>query len=94
LWRKKDNLVIVVEIKEDGLIEKVKEGTSDIAKENKAKYKFAKEHFERLNKNKKIKTRYFFTYLTPKDFGKFFEYLKHGKIEKFNSEINIALEDN
>jgi len=37
LWRKKDNLVIVVEIKEDALIEKVKEGTSDIAKENKAK---------------------------------------------------------
>ena len=93
LWRKKDNLIIVVEIKEDALIEKVKEGVRDIAKENKAKYRYAKEHFERLNKNKKIKTRYFFTYLTPKDFDKFFEYLKQGKIEKFNSEINIALEE-
>jgi len=85
-----------VEIKEDALIEKVKEGTSDVAKENKAKYKFAKEHFERLNKlykQKKIKTRYFFTYLTPKDFDKFFQYLRENKIKKFNSEINITLEE-
>jgi len=93
LWRKKDNLVIVIEIKEDALIEKVKEGISDIAKENKAKYKFAKEHFDKLNRNPKIKTKYFFTYLTPKDFDKFFEYLRQGKIEKFNSEINIVLEN-
>ena len=81
----------MVEIKEDALIEKVKEGVRDIAKENKAKYRYAKEHFERLNKNKKIKTGYFFTYLTPEDFDKFFEYLKQGKIERFNSEINMAL---
>ena len=93
MWRKKDNLVIVIEIKEDVLIEKVKEGISDIAKENKAKYKFAKEHFDKLNRNPKIKTKYFFTYLTPKDFDKFFEYLRQGKIEKFNSEINIVLEN-
>jgi len=85
--------VIVVEIKEDALIKKLKEKTSDIAKENKAKYKFAKDHFKKLNKNKKIKTKYVFTYLTPKDFDKFFEYLKQGKIEKFNPEINIALEE-
>jgi len=81
---------------ENCLVEKLQEKTSDIAKENKAKYNYAKKHFENLNnilKKKKIKTKYFFTYLTPKDFGKFFEYLKQVKIEKFNSEINIALEE-
>lgn len=92
LWRKKDNMIIVVEIKEDALIEKISEEKTDVSKEHKAKYKFAKEHFERLNKNKKIKTKYFFTYLTPKDFDKFFEYLRRGEIDKFNSEINIVLE--
>jgi type III restriction enzyme len=91
LWKKKNNMIIVVEIKEDALIEKIGENSTDVAKEHKAKYKFAKDHFERLNKNKKIKTKYFFTYLTPKDFDKFFEYLRQGKIEKFNPEINIAL---
>jgi len=37
------------------MIDKIKEENSDIAKENKAKYRFAKEHFDRLNKNKKQK---------------------------------------
>lgn len=90
LWRKKDNMILVVEIKEDLLIKNITDEKTDIAKEHKAKYKFAKDHFERLNKN--IKTKYFFTYLTPNDFDKFFEYLRQGKIEKFNSEINLALE--
>jgi len=91
LWNNNGNMIIIVEVKEDALIEKISKEDSDIVKEHKAKYKFAKDHFERLNKNKKIKTKYFFTYLTPKDFDKFFEYLRQGKIEKFNSEINIAL---
>jgi len=93
LWNKNDNMIIIVEIKEDALIEKISKEDSDTVKEQKAKYKFAKNHFEKLNKDKKIKTKYFFTYLTPKDFGKFFEYLRQEKLEKFNSEINMALEE-
>ena len=78
---------IVVEIKSDG----------DDSDENKAKYKYAKEHFKRLNqilKERKIKQKYVFHFLSPNSYTEFFEYLKDGRLikEKFKSEIENLLE--
>lgn len=64
---------IVVENKSD----------KDDSDENKAKYKYAKEHFERLNKRleeQKIKQKYIFHFLSPNGYTTFFEYLKNGKL--------------
>ncbi|MBP2070730.1 DEAD/DEAH box helicase family protein [Thermoanaerobacterium butyriciformans] len=79
---------IVVEIKSDG----------DDSEENKAKYKYAKEHFERLNsllQEKGIKQKYIFHFLSPKSYPEFFEYLKDSRLieEKFKSEIENLLEN-
>lgn len=80
--------IIVVEIKADG----------DNSEENKGKYKYAKEHFIRLNKKLKekgIKQKYFFHFLSPSSYVEFFEYLKDGRLlkGKFRSEIENLLEE-
>lgn len=64
---------IVVENKSD----------KDDSDENKAKYKYAKEHFERLNQKleeQEIKQKYIFHFLSPNGYTTFFEYLKNGKL--------------
>jgi len=85
---KKDDFeyFIVVEIKSD----------KDNCDENKAKYKYAKEHFEKLNRKleeQDIKQRYIFHFLSPVNYVDFFEYLKNGKLlkEKFMSELENLL---
>lgn len=78
-----DNTV-VVEIKADG----------DDSDENKAKYRWAKQHFETLNeelKKEKIKQRYFFHFLSPASYVEFGEYLLDGRL--FKGEFRSALED-
>jgi len=80
---------IVVEIKSDG----------DDSDENKAKYKYAKEHFERLNKlleEKEIKQKYVFHFLSPSSYTEFFEYLKDNRLikGKFRSELENLLSGN
>ncbi len=79
---------IVVEIKSDG----------DDSEENKAKYKYAKEHFKRLNKKleeKGIKQEYIFHFLSPNSYTEFFEYLKDWRLIKweFRSELENLLEN-
>jgi len=87
----KDGVVhyVVVEIKSD----------KDDSDENKAKYKYAKEHFERLNKKLEendIKQKYIFHFLSPEGYTTFFEYLKDVRIldgqEKFRCELENLLE--
>ena len=89
---KKDDVeyFIVVEIKAD----------KDDSIENKAKYKYAKEHFERLNKKLKekgIKQKYIFHFLSPNGYATFFEYLKNETIfegqDKFRCELENLLEE-
>jgi len=80
---------IVVEIKSDG----------DDSDENKAKYRHAKKHFERLNKklqDEEIKQIYIFVFLSPKNYTEFFDYLKNQKLIKgeFKSELENLLESN
>lgn len=80
---------VVVEIKAD----------KDDSEENKAKYKYAKDHFERLNQKLEedgIKQNYIFHFLSPEGYTTFFEYLKDGRIldgqEKFRCELENLLE--
>lgn len=89
--RKEDfDYFLVVEIKSD----------KDDSEENKAKYKYAKEHFERLNtklEQLEIKQKYIFHFLSPNGYTAFFEYLKNGTLlvgqDKFRCELENLLEE-
>lgn len=81
---------LVVEIKSD----------KDDSDENKAKYKYAKDHFERLNEKlqeNKINQKYLLHFLSPEGYTTFFEYLKDGRIldgqANFRCELENLLED-
>ncbi len=68
--------ILVVEIKSD----------EDITEENKAKLKYARIHFEELNK-KQEKFKYYFKFLSPQDFPQFFEAIKPGNYAKYTSNL-------
>lgn len=80
---------IVVENKSD----------KDDSDENKAKYKYGKEHFEKLNnklQEKNIKQKYIFHFLSPNGYTTFFDYLKNWTLlewqDKFRCELENLLE--
>lgn len=82
---------IVVEVKSD----------NDVSDDNKAKFKYARQHFHDLNKElarEKIKQKYIFHFLSPNSFTEFFQYLRDGRLVKkqFSSELESKLlsEDN
>ena len=83
--------VIVVETKDDELINRIKED-GDLAKEMRARYRYAIHHFKRANKLQK-KHKYYFMFLTPKDFDNFFEVIKQGDFRGFTSQLDAELED-
>ena len=85
------NKIIVIEIKEDALISKIKEN-GDLAKETRAKYKYAIEHFQKLN-NLQDEQIYYFSFLTPADFDNFFGVLRKNKITNFKSKLDASSED-
>jgi len=89
-FMKVGNKIIVIEIKEDALINKIKEN-GDLAKETRAKYRHAMEHFQRLN-NLQDKQVYYFGFLTPTDFDNFFGVLRKGKFSGFKSKLDAELE--
>ncbi len=77
---------IVVEVKSD----------NDASDDNKAKFKYARQHFQDLNKElarEKIKQKYIFHFLSPNSFTEFFQYLKDGRLlkEQFSSELESKL---
>jgi type III restriction enzyme len=81
---------LVIEIKSD----------KDDSDENKAKYKYAIEHFERLNEKLReidVKEEYIFHFLSPNGYVEFFDYLKNGTLlegqDKFRCELENLLED-
>ncbi len=84
------NKIIVIEIKEDALMNKIKEN-GDLAKETKAKYKYTMEHFQRLN-DLQDEQIYYFSFLTPTDFDNFFGVLRKGKFSGFKSKLDAELE--
>jgi len=79
---------IVVEIKSDG----------DVSDENKAKFKYARQHFEDLNKElleQSINQVYHFHFLSPNSYDVFFDALANGNLlkDKFRSDLEDKLED-
>ena len=85
------NNIIVIEIKGNELIDKIKDG-GDTAKEMKAKYRYAVEHFNRLN-DLQSEQNYYFTFLTPYDFDDIFEVLRIGEFSGFKSKLDVELEE-
>lgn len=82
---------IVIEIKDDG----------DNCEENKAKNKYAIQHFEELNKRMKdsgINEQYIFHFLSPNGYNVFFDHLKDGSVlegqAKFKCQLETLLEEN
>ncbi|CEK13823.1 hypothetical protein CTKA_00204 [Chthonomonas calidirosea] len=78
---KKGNDIVVVEIKMD----------NDVSDENRAKLRYAKEHFERVNDLQK-EQRYYFKFLSPGSFDLFFKALRNGAYKDFKSELEAKLE--
>lgn len=81
---------LVIEIKSDG----------DDCDENKAKYKYGKDHFDNLNELLEEQNKnetYIFHLLSPNAYPEFFDYLRNGKIiegqEKFRCELENLLEE-
>jgi type III restriction enzyme len=84
---KKDKTIYVVEIKDDDEI-------GDPSPENKKKFEYARDHFERLNewlKNAEIDVTYQLNFLTPRDFNKFFIKLRNDDARGFRSELDVRL---
>ena len=79
--------MLVVEIKDDDEIK-------ETAEENFAKYKYAREHFARVNKHLEANgeaLRYQFNFLTPQDYVVFFQKLRQGQIQGYQSNLDIRL---
>ena len=74
--------IIVVEIKMD----------NDISEENRAKLRYAKEHFERVNRLQK-EQKYFFKFISPRSYDLFFNSVSDGTYKGFKSEIEAKLEE-
>lgn len=81
--------VVVVEIKAD----------NDDSNENKAKYKYAKQHFADLNSElikNQIDTIYIFHFLSPSDYPEFFDYLRDYRLlndsESFKGQLEVSLD--
>jgi len=79
--------IVVIEIKADG----------DDSDENKAKYRWSKQHFEILNEELKkinIKQRYFFHFLSPNSYAEFVEYFCDNRVfdKKFRSKLEDLLD--
>ena len=79
---------VIVETKYDG----------DVSPENKAKNKYAKQHFENLNTEleaRGIKEVYHFHFLSPSSYIVFFDHLRKGQLlkDEFRSELEDKLEE-
>lgn len=79
---KADNDIIVVEIKMD----------SDVSDENKAKLRYTREHFARVNDLQK-EQRYYFKFLSPGSYDLFFKALREKTYKDFRSELEAKLEE-
>ncbi|MBP6948375.1 MAG: DEAD/DEAH box helicase family protein [Bacteroidales bacterium] len=74
--------ILVIEIKSD----------DDISDENRAKLRYAREHFARVNDLQK-EQRYYFKFLSPASFELFFQMLSNGTYQDFKSELEAKLEN-
>lgn len=87
LTRKDSEYIVCVETKSDG----------DDSIENKAKQRYARSHFAELNvqlKDRGINQEYIFHFLSPSDFGTFFDYLRDDRLveRKFFGSLEALLD--
>lgn len=75
------NDILVVEIKED----------KAISDENRAKLKYTRDHFDRVNRLQN-KQKYYFKFLSPQSYDQFFDSLRKGKYKTFKSKLEANLE--
>ena len=59
--------------------------------ENRAKLKYAREHFDRVN-SLQSEYNYYFKFLSPSSYDLFFHDLRKGKHETFKSKIEAELD--
>lgn len=83
---KKGNDILVIEIKDD-------EEINDPSDQNKGKFHSAQKHFDTLNLQQ-IACRYFFHFLTRRDYDTFFQFVREGNYEVFVSELDAVLKQN
>jgi type III restriction enzyme len=76
------NDILVIEIKQDG----------DLSAENKAKLRYAKEHFNRLD-TLQSKQRYYFKFLSPESYDLLFQRLREGKYQDFTARLEAGLDE-
>jgi type III restriction enzyme len=74
------NDILVVELKDDG----------DDSDENKAKLKFATEHFDRINKRQR-QAKYHMKFLSPSSYDGFFQAIRSGQAPAFVSGLQATL---
>ncbi|OGF68157.1 MAG: hypothetical protein A2Y62_13540 [Candidatus Fischerbacteria bacterium RBG_13_37_8] len=74
--------IMIVEIKMD----------DDISNENKAKLKYAREHFSKLNELQN-EQKYYFKFLSPKSYDLFFKALRDESYHDFKSELEASIEE-
>jgi type III restriction enzyme len=72
--------ILVVEIK----------GDEDVTEVNRGKLKYARKHFEEINK-KQSKFRYYFKFLSPQDYGPFFDSVRSGTYKEYVSNLEAEL---
>ncbi len=80
-------LVLVAEIKDDLEL-------NDPSEENRKKSEYAQQHFERINAflaKKKASVRYKFNFLTPSDFGGYFQSIRDDSVQNFRSKLDVKL---
>jgi type III restriction enzyme len=76
------NDILVIEIKQDG----------DLSAENKAKLRYAKEHFNRVN-TLQSEQRYYFKFLSPESYDLLFQRLREGKYQDFTARLEAGLDE-
>lgn len=72
--------ILVIEIK----------GDEDITEVNRSKLKYAKKHFQEVNKKQK-KFKYYFKFLSPKDYSSFFDSIRSGVYREYVSNLEADL---
>lgn len=97
-WRKGEhpkqgsfNPDFFIKIRRDILVVEIKADT-DISSENKAKLRYARQHFDRLNELQS-QHKYYFKFLSPSSYDLFFQNLREGKYKAFKSNIEAKLDD-
>lgn len=82
------DVIAVAEVKDDDEI-------AEPSEENVKKNEYAQRHFSLVNAHLEAigsDTRYKFTFISPRDFDGFFQYLCDGRITLFRSELDLALD--